>query len=351
MTPGVPSSPAAGGVVRLRRGACRSLLALVFILAAPALGSGSTPAAAGPMETAAETDVAAAITRGLAWIERHPATLQDGGLIDIVDEGVAFLVLRNLSRRLGDRSRFAAALRARLTALEQLPAFEAWVYAPQKTLIDHYHLVLTAHLTQLAGQPSAFQPIIVEQAQRALLATPRASPTVRLTIAAFLDYLHEAPAARLDGLLASSLVAQVARAGLPALPLPAQGTEDAWNMTTLLLSALVHEVIALTDFGRRPPSPWLAERRAALLPSLVDAVHWARAERNLDLACELVMTARFLGAPLHAELHGLKDELIASQQPDGDWGASPTTPRQNQVRHTVLTATATLWAYANPPKE
>jgi hypothetical protein len=80
-------------------------------------------------------------------------------------------------------------------------------------------------------------------------------------------------------------------------------------------------------------------------------VRWARAERNLDLACELVMTARFLGAPLHAELHGLKDELIASQQPDGDWGASPTTPRQNKVRHTVLTATATLWAYANPPKE
>ena len=349
MTPGVPSSPAAGGVVRLRRGACRSLLALVFILAAPALGSGSTPGAAGPMETAADTDVAAAITRGLAWIERHPATLQDGGLIDIVDEGVAFLVLRNLSRRLGDRSRFAAALRARLTALEQLPAFEAWVYAPRKTLIDHYHLVLTAHLMRLAGQPSAFQPIIVEQAQRALLATPRASPTVRLTIAAFLDHLHEAPAARVDGLLASSLVAQVARAGLPALP--AQATEDARNMTTLLLSALVHEIIALTDFGRRPPSPWLAERRAALLPSLVDAVHWARAERNLDLACELVMTARFLGAPLHAELHGLKDDLIASQQPDGDWGASPTTPRQNQMRHTVLTATATLWAYANPPNE
>jgi hypothetical protein len=148
-----------------------------------------------------------------------------------------------------------------------------------------------------------------------------------------------------DGLIANSLVAQVARAGLPALP--AQAADDARHTATLLLSALVHEVIALTDFGRRPPAPWLTERRAALLPSLVDAVRWARAERNLDLACELVMTARFLGAPLYAELHGLKDELIASQQPDGDWGASPTTPRQNRLRHTVLTATATLWAYAN----
>ena len=329
----------------LPRGACQSLLALALILAAPASARGSTLATAGPTETVTETGIAAAIDRALAWIETHPATLQDGGLIDIVDESVAFLVMQNLSRSPRDRARFAAALRTRLTALEQLPAFEAWVYARHKTLIDHYHLVLTAHLMQLAHQRSAFQPMIVEQAQRALIATPHASPTVRLTIAAFLDYLREVPADYVDSLPANSLVAQVAHARLPALP--AQASADARHMTTLLLSALVHEVIALTDFGRLSPPPWLAERRTALLPSLVDALRWARAERNLDLACELVMAARFLGQPLHTELRGLKDDLLASQQPDGTWGASPTTPRQNKLRHTVLTATATLWAYAN----
>jgi hypothetical protein len=321
-----------------------------LILALATLGSGGAPATAGPTATVAETGITAAIERALAWIDTHPATTQDGGLIDIVDEGVAFLVLHNLSRSPGDRNRFAAALRTRLTALEQLPAFEAWVSARQQTLIDHYHLVLTAHLMQLAGQPSAFQPVIVQQAQRALLATPHANPTVRLTIAAFLDYLRETPAPRTDSLLAGSLIAQVVRAGLPAFP-AAQASDEARQMTTLLLSALVHEVIALTDFGRRSASPWLAERRAALLPSLVDGVRWARAEGNLDLACELVMTARFLGQPLPAELRSLKDELMAKQQPDGSWGASPTTPRQNKLRHTVLTATATLWAYANPRQD
>ena len=203
---------------------------------------------------------------------------------------------------------------------------------------------------RLAGQPSAFQPVIMEEAQRALLATPHANPTVRLTIAAFLDELHEAAAARTDELLAGSLIAQVVRAGLPAFP-AAQASEEARQMTTLLLSALVHEVIALTDFGGNSPSPWLAERRAALLPSLIEGVRWARAEGNLDLACELVMTARFLGEPLPAELRSLKNELLAKQQPDGSWGPSATTPRQNKLRHTVLTATATLWSYANPRQD
>ena len=332
---GRPRSPAAG----------RSLLALVLMVAVAASGTGRALAQAGPAGTVTETELATAIARALDWIEAHPATLQDGGFIDIVDEAVAFLVLYNFSRRPDDRSRFAATLRDRLSALEQLPAFEAWVYAQPKSLMDHYHLVLTAHLMQLADRPSAFQASIVAQAQRALLATPQASPTVRLTVVAFLEYLDGVPPGRVNALLADSVVAQVARAGFPALP--ARAAEDPKQITTLLLSALVHEVIALTDFGRLPPSPWLSERRAALLPSLVDAVHWASTERNIDLACELVMTAGFLGEPLRAELRGLAQALVASQQPDGTWGASPTTPRQNKQRHTVLTATAILWAYAN----
>jgi len=58
------------------------------------------------------------------------------------------------------------------------------------------------------------------------------------------------------------------------------------------LYAMVHEVVALTDFGRLRPCPW----------------------------------------------------LVAAQRPDGSWGPCSTS-RANKERHAVLTSLAALWAY------
>ncbi|MGD2056362.1 MAG: hypothetical protein PVJ15_06105 [Gammaproteobacteria bacterium] len=327
----------------------RLALTMVLILAATAWGRDVPVAATIPSQAAIE----AAIARGFDWITQHPATLQDGGLPDILDEGVGFLVLYNLAPDSARKARFAAQLQERVATLERLPEFAQWVNRQHKPLIDHYHLVLAAHLVRRTGKPAGFQPRIVSLAQQALAAAPQADPTLRLTIALLLDHLGENPGISLRSALSGSRIERIARGYPPALP-----EADAPQWSSLLASyelyALVHEIIAWTDFGALPLAPWLAERRDALVRFLVDAVDWAVAEGDVDLASELLVSIRFLKQPLDTirveSLGGILRLLVERQQPDGSWGDCPTQ-RQNKVRHAAYTATTALWIYLNTPAE
>lgn len=292
------------------------------------------------------THVERAIERALAWVSRHPASGQDGGLQDMIDEGLSFFVLHNISRDKEDRDRFGEMMGERMAAVARHPDFERWVGQPGKTLIDHYHLVLAAHLIRVAGKPSNLQPAIVSQAQRALSRAPGQQPTVRLTVARLLQYLGESPNPPVDALLAASVIEQIERGRLDiALPAPASAPPPVLSMTRFLLYALVHEVAALVDFGRFPPSPWVETRRDTIIRTLMGGIRWARDLRDFDLLSELMVTTHLLGAPANEEVLTARDLLLATQQPDGSWGASLTTRRRNRVRHAVLTSSAALWAY------
>jgi hypothetical protein len=206
--------------------------------------------------------------------------------------------------------------------------------------------VLAAYLMERAGLHSPVIEIIVQQAQRALGAVTFEPPTVRLTTAVFLARLAGGPTVDIDSLLANSLIGQLDRSQ-PIITLPAaNATARQQRNTTWLLYALVHEVVAMTDFGRLAPSPWLDERRDAVVEILLAALPWASAQHNWDLTAELVVTLYFLGQPLDASIQGALEDLAANQQPDGSWGASATTSRPNKVRHTVLTAAAALMAWS-----
>lgn len=285
-----------------------------------------------------------AITRALGWIERNPATLRDGGLVDMIDEGVLFLVLQGLTENPQQHRQFTEALQQRVPALDQLPAFAEWVQEPNKKLIEHYHLILAAHLMRSAGQPSRSETVIVEEAQQALMTAPYGNPTVRLTMAAFLSHLGGAPpSVDIESLLAYSLIEQIANRRLPPLP-PEPLNEYERRGVSVLLYAVVHEVLALTDFGRRCPSPWLKQRRAGLAGFILEAIEWARLQDNPDLLSELVMTVHFLREPLRGQLNTAIAMLVNTQQANGSWGTYPT-PRKNKKRHAVQTALAALWAY------
>ena len=185
----------------------------------------------------------------------------------------------------------------------------------------------------------------MQQAQRALGAAAFEPPTVRLTTAVFLARLAGGTTADIQFLLAESLIGQLDRSRQIIVLPGADATAEQQRNTTWLLYALIHEVVALTDFGRLAPSPWLDERRDTIVAILLAALPWASAQRNWDLAAELMVTLYFLGQPLDAAIQGALDELAANQQPDGSWGASATTSRPNKIRHTVLTAAAALMAW------
>ena len=233
-----------------------------------------------------------------------------------------------------------------MASLNALPAFSQWVRQPRKRLLDHYHLVLAAWLMQCAGQPSALQADIVHQAQYALATTPSPLPSIPLTIAVFLDHLGESSPLAMENLLDTSLIQRIADGNPPVLDSGRPSSAQQRRMSSLQVYALIHEVIALTDFGRLAPSPWLAERRDPVAGFLRKAVHQARANGNIDLLAEITGTLFFLDLPPNATVQTLLRELVKQQLPDGSWGNQPLD-RQNRQRHAVLTATAALWVYGD----
>lgn len=288
----------------------------------------------------AAAELAAAAARGLAWIDAHPAGPQDGGLADVLDEGVGFLVMSRLARDAAARERFHDRFVARMTALHDLPEFARWAGTADRQLTGYYHRVLAAHLMRQAGHPADLQATIVAQAQWALANTPRCDPTKRLTIALFLERLDEEPVIDLEAALAASRIGHIARGDPPGLPYA--GTVQQQLGAALAHYALVHEIVALTDFGREPPPPWLAERRMALGEHLAAAITWAGHTGNIDLLSELLLASRFIDTPLEAVLPDALRQLLAAQQADGSWGADSTTVRANRYRHAVFTATTVL---------
>ena len=318
-----------------------SVHAILLVLAsAPTAIAG----AAGTGEGTTREQIRSAVARGLEWIDQQPATLQDGGLPDLLDEGVGFLVLSTLSGDPASRERFAAGFRLRMAALGEMPEFARWATGGQKRLTDYYHLVLAAHLMRQAGSPSDLQPEIVTRAQRVLVLTPYCDPTKRLTIALFLQMLGEEPGISVEAALAASRIERISRGSSPALP-AASAPPQQRLAASLHLYALVHEIIALTDFGRQSPPAWLAHRLDPLKRYLVDAIAWAGSIGNVDLVSELLLTSRFVDAPLQDVLPGTLQLLLESQQEDGSWGAYETH-RPNKLRHAVFTATTALWSYA-----
>ena len=304
------------------------------------------PLQAQPIESGVtdSTDIRTAIGRGLHWIETHPASLQDGGLTDLIDEGVAFYLFQRLARQPEQRRYFQTALQQHMAALDALPEFSQWARQPHKRLLDHYHLVLAAWLMQRAGEPSTVQAEIVRRAQYALASTRSPLPSVPLTIAVFLQHLGEPSPISLDNLLRASLTQRIADGKAPVLVSGTTASPQQRHSSRVQVYALIHEVVALTDFGRLAPPAWLAKRRTAVIGFLRTAMHQARTEGNIDLLAEILGSLFFLQVPPDATIHASLQELVNHQLPDGSWGDQPLD-RQNKRRHAVHTATAALWAY------
>jgi hypothetical protein len=124
------------------------LPALVLLLS---LNAASAAPVSPDRPPAQEAAIQRASTRALAWINEHPATPEDGGLCDMIDEAVSWRVFQQLSRSVVRRHRYAHRFRRQVHKLAQSPEFQRWSDLPHKPLLDHYHLVLGAYLLKLAG--------------------------------------------------------------------------------------------------------------------------------------------------------------------------------------------------------
>jgi hypothetical protein len=316
----------------------RSVLALA--LAGLALVAQTRVLAHGP--PAGEVD--AAVARALEWVERHPATPSDGGLADVVDEALLWLLLANLTPGGGEGGHHIQALAARVVALGRLPELAEETRRPAKTLLDHYHLVLALYLAERAGAPAPWRKPVVAQAQRALAASAGDHPTVRLGIAILLSRTGEPPVVPVERLLGEGAIAYVSGPGQP-IKFPAWIADPRRGEVRMLLYALVHEVVTLTEFGRDPLPPWVAARREAVAQVVRDGIAWVSFEGDYDLLAELLVAGHLLQEPWSEPRVAAIRQLLGAQKADGSWGASAATRRPNRVRHGVFTAAVALSIY------
>jgi hypothetical protein len=292
------------------------------------------PACPGAAPAVQEDALGAAIARGVEWVMEHPATAADGGFPDLLDEALFFSVLARLAPDPDERARYRRAFEDRAARLApRSPG------PPQPALIAHYHRLLAAHLADLAGRPLPGRATLVADARRALARSPMAHPTFRLTVGLLLGRLGASPGVPPEELLEAGLVARLSGPGGGAAKGPAPPPHH-----PLTYYALVHEVAALTDFGRLPPPAWLRARRDALAAVFREGVRLARESGEVDLLAELLLGSHLLGVAPAGELRAGVESLVASQEPDGSWGPQ-RTPRANPRRHAVQTAVAALMAW------
>lgn len=283
-----------------------------------------------------------AIDRGLGWVLANPATCQDGGFLDIVDEGLFYHTIKRLGSDKAQQALYQQASDDCLSRLESSAGFERRLKKQNKTLFEHYHLLLATHLIETVRKPTTGRDTLIAEAQSALANNRFENPTFRLTIALLLRHLGARPPVNMDALLDASLISSVTQPFDSTFVVePARRSA---LRSRLEYYALVHEVAALTDFGRLPVSPWLIERRNQLGLILQQGVHRSMMSADVDLIAELLLCNHMLGLPLTGELRSGVGFLVANQHADGSWGQQ-ATHRPNRSRHGVQTATAALLAY------
>ncbi|MEA2093195.1 MAG: hypothetical protein U9P11_01375, partial [Pseudomonadota bacterium] len=108
-----------------------------------------------PGFSAEESEVDVAIDRGLAWVMAHPATCQEGGFQDIVDEGLFYLSIKRLTSDKTFDLRHEQAFEDCISRLEASPEFERRLKKQNKTLIEYYHLLLATYLIETVRKPTA----------------------------------------------------------------------------------------------------------------------------------------------------------------------------------------------------
>jgi len=315
--------------MRLQMGLCSYFIGLLLLLS-------------NPVFSAQESEIDAAINRGLAWVMAHPATDQDGGFPDIVDEALFYLTIKRLGTDKTFDSSYERNLENCISRLEASLDFELQLEKQNKASMEHYHLLLATHLIEIVRKPTVSHDSVVADAQHALESSRIKNPTFRLAIALFLQRLGARPHVSMDELLDASLINRVTQRGF--LPFSGQPLSRSLFQHPLAYYALVHEVAALTDFGRLPLSPWLLERRVHIGRILQQGSRRAMASSDIDLLAEILLCNHMLGLPLTGELPLGADFLVASQRADGSWGEQ-ATHRANRMRHAVQTATAALLAY------
>lgn len=335
----VSSKPQRPEVGTMLRPLLMALSKVLLLLAA--LHSSAGYADSGAPTTRAQ-GVEQGIRRGMAWIDAHPASLADTGLLETLEELITFYLLKNHSKDASDQAYYRSQVEQRQRAIVPYIAAQA---KTRDYLEDDWSPViylLAAHIMDRFGQDISGYRVIIQDilAHYAALYTPSAS--AQLWTALYLERLGYVPPPPGAGALKRSrLVTELSTHELMnRLDSTARkGGNEAED--TAAISDLIHEVFALTDFGALAPPVLIAQHRPYFTKLFGRALQWASAGNGIDILAELLICTELLHLQEGASQSRAVDVLLQNQREDGTFGPIPL-PRSNPYRHGVLTSVVAL---------
>jgi len=282
------------------------------------------------------------IDRAMHWLDGHPASVRDNELMEVVEEIMFFYALYSTPGYEAERPEFLREMDGRNRAIGR---YLAETGAMQMHLQGDWGALtyppLAYILTETGLETGAYGALIDELVSRKRHQAPPENPK-RLWIAIYLARLGRVPDASVQYLLNNSSLQQDPQTHvlLDHFTDHAAASRDLYASVQLAYG-MTHEIIALTDFGARPPPPVMIIQRAHYARLVDAAIAWATQESELDILAELVFCVHLLDLGELPSLPAAIALIISRQQADGSFGI--TNPdRPNGVRHGVLTSLLAL---------
>ena len=312
------------------RGLIAGLFAVTAFVADPAYGGFDA------------ADPPTPFTKALAWVKQHPATLSEGGFLEITEEIYMFYALRNRAEGAEERAHYEAAIRTRHANIA--PYLQQRMERGDYLLDPAAPMSYTSVAEMLAkvGLPIGDYRAIIESMQLFYPAFNRSFASGQLYVSLFLDRLGYQPwvpigqAIRECRLYREAEGHQIAAALAvgPSSPDDSAATEE-------MLYEVTHESLALTDFGAEAPPPFVCDRRFEFARLFDDAIRWSMLRDKLDVMSELVISSKLLGLPDGPALREAVATLVGRQTANGSFGITKPE-RANPYRHGVLTGAVAL---------
>lgn len=295
-------------------------------------------------ETRAADHGVAGFAKALAWVMRHPASPDDGGLLSQVEELIAFYSMCNSVGPAGSKGWLEVQLLNRIQAINTKCALDYSSGAHLRNPLDPATYLIAARVSERYGVPAWGPRRIIESWFNSAGSLARLTDRYAVWSMCYLARL---------GFLSFSTVIQwlserrvfVAKASVPSSSCRSScglPNGEHYQMRSALYDR-THEILALRDFGWESESFLLPEDLPAYRKDVALGLEWARTANELDVMSELLVCARILDLDAPSLVRGAVAHLLSSQLENGSW-SFPIEGRTDPQRHVVLTSVAALAA-------
>lgn len=275
-----------------------------------------------------------AINNAYLWLDRHPASFEHDGPLAILEEIIAFYVLRNNTEDISQREDYFNEIQKRVDLIASTKDYT----------VTHKEHTLFLTVTLIAEKIGINTPYFRKSIEDALLSDPLLySQHITNTIwnILYLERLGYEPQMDIDTAMKQSNLQQESEKRV--LFNLVSGQVNPLYLKPMIITAyfLTHEIFSLTDFGELPPPAIIADNKAFFAELLDRSIQWTVAIAHVDLLAELIMCVKMLNLEDVPSLNQGIAFILSKQEENGTFGI--TNPSlSNLYRHGVLVSMMAL---------